>query len=306
MPESSTSTPAASLGVLPASVVVGATSTQSHKSRAALNQFRARECAQLLEAERYDEPMLTDTRQREILRRLRRQGDVSVQVLADEFGVSLSTIRRDLATLNSDGLLRRVRGGGSSVEQDLDTFDTVDRRSADDKDVVADRAAALIEDGQIVCLDIGTTTARLARRLRDRRITVITSSLAVVDELRHAPGPELVVLGGVLRTTYQSLVGLLTEQALAQLSANLCFLSTSGVNASGQVLDTTGIEVGVKRAMLAAAERSVLLADKSKFPGTGLLAVCEPREIDVLVTNSGADPGTLACMANAGTEVIEA
>jgi DeoR/GlpR family transcriptional regulator of sugar metabolism len=250
--------------------------------------------------------MLTDTRQREILRRLRRQGDVSVQVLADEFGVSLSTIRRDLATLNSDGLLRRVRGGGSSVEQDSETFDTVDRRSADDKDAVADRAAALIEDGQIVCLDIGTTTARLARRLRDRRITVITSSLAVVDELRHAPGPELVVLGGVLRTTYQSLVGLLTEQALAQLSANLCFLSTSGVNASGQVLDTTGIEVGVKRAMLAAAERSVLLADKSKFPGTGLLSVCEPRDIDVLVTNSGADPGTLARMANAGTEVIEA
>ena len=255
---------------------------------------------------RYDERMLTDTRHRAILRRLRTQGDVSVQVLADEFGVSPSTIRRDLATLSADGLLRRVRGGGSSVEQDADTFDVVDQRCAADKDAVAERAAALVEDGQIVCLDIGTTTARLARRLRERRVTVITSSLAVVDELRHAPGPELIVLGGVLRNTYQSLVGLLTEQALAQLSAHVCFLSTSGVNAAGQVLDTTGIEVGVKRAMLAAAERSVLLADKGKFPGTGLLSVCGPADIDVVVTNAGADPATLARMAEAGTAVIEA
>jgi DeoR/GlpR family transcriptional regulator of sugar metabolism len=250
--------------------------------------------------------VLTDTRHRAILRRLRTQGEVSVEVLADEFGVSPSTIRRDLTALSRDGLLRRVRGGGSTIEQDPDGFDVGDRHQADDKDAVAERAAGLIEDGQIVCLDIGATTARLARRLRGRRLTVITSSLAVVDELRHVPGPELIVLGGVLRNTYQSLVGLLTEQALAQLSANLCFLSTSGVNAAGQVMDSTGIEVGVKRAMLAAAERSVLLADKGKFPGTGLLSVCGPQYIDVLVTNSGADPDTLARMAQAGTEVVQA
>lgn len=250
--------------------------------------------------------MLTDTRHQAILRRLRLQGAVSVEGLAEEFGVSRSTIRRDLATLSRDGLLRRVRGGGSTVEQDSDPFDVVDQRSADDKDAIADRAAELIEDGQVVCLDIGTTTARLARRLRGRRLTVITSSLAVVDELRHESAPEVIMLGGVLRSTYQSLVGLLTEQALSQLSANLCFLSTSGVNPNGQVLDTTGIEVAVKRAMLAASDRSVLLADRGKFPGTGLLSVCDAHDIDVLVTNRGADPATLEKTTAAGTEVVEA
>lgn len=250
--------------------------------------------------------MLTDTRHQAILRRVRVQGAVSVQGLAEEFGVSPSTIRRDLALLSRDGLLRRVRGGGSPIEQDADSFDVVDRRSADDKDAVAARAAELIEDGQVVCLDIGTTTARLARHLRGRRLTVITSSLAVVDELRHESAPEVIVLGGVLRSTYQSLVGLLTEQALSQLAANLCFLSTSGVTPSGQVLDTTGIEVAVKRAMLAASDRSVLLADRGKFPGTGLLSVCDSRDIDVLVTNRGADASTLEHMRAAGTEVIEA
>lgn len=250
--------------------------------------------------------MLSDTRHRTILRLLQTQGDVSVQALAEELGVSPSTIRRDLASLSGDGLLRRVRGGGSVIEQDAETFEVVDRRATDDKDAVAAKAAELVQDGQIICLDIGTTTVRLARRLKGRQVTVITSSLAVVDELRHEAAPEVIVLGGVLRNTYQSLVGLLTEQAMSQLSVDLCFLSTSGVNAAGCALDTTGIEVGVKRAMLAAAERRVLVADRGKFPGTGLLAVCQPEELDVVVTNRGADRATLTRLTEAGTEVIEA
>ncbi len=249
--------------------------------------------------------MLTDVRHQAILRGVRLQGSVSVQGLAEELGVSPSTIRRDLAVLSQDGLLRRVRGGGSPVEQDPDSFDVVDQRAAADKDAIAARAAELITDDQVVCLDIGTTTARLARRLRGRRLTVITSSLAVVDELRHESAPEVILLGGVLRSTYQSLVGLLTEQALSQLSANICFLSTSGVNALGQVLDTTGIEVAVKRAFLASSDRCVLLADKGKFPGTGLTQVCGPEDIDMLITNQGADADTLTLMADNGTEVIE-
>lgn len=250
--------------------------------------------------------MLSDTRQQAILRRVRKQGDVSVQVLSEDFGVSRATIRRDLAILSADGLLRRVRGGGASLDADEDNFDLIDGQSSADKDAIAAKAAELVSDGQIICLDIGTTTARLARLLRGRRVTVITSSLAVVDELRHSPEPEVVVLGGVLRRNYHSMVGLLTEQALTQLSASLCFLSTSGVTALGQVLDTTGIEVGVKRAMIGAAERTVLLADKGKFPGSGLLPVCGPSDIDVLVTNKDVSPQTLAVLARAGTEVIQA
>ncbi len=252
----------------------------------------------------YSERVLTSTRQDAIVRRARSRGEVSVATLAEKFGVSESTIRRDLATLDKKGLLRRVRGGGA-VEQDTDTFAVVAGRASADKDAIAARAASLIHDGDVVCLDIGTTTARLARLLRGRPVTVITSSLAVVDELRHDETPEVVVLGGVLRSTYQSLAGLLTQQALAQLRANISFLSTSGVNQAGCALDTTGIEVGVKRALLAAADHTVLLADKGKFPGTGLLSVCGPGEIDTLVTNRGADPATLALLHDAGTEVID-
>ena len=229
-----------------------------------------------------------------------------MQILATELRVSTSTIRRDLDVLGADGLLRRVRGGGSSVEPDAIGFREVSGQSSAEKDAIAARAARLVPDGSVIVIDIGTTTARLAHQLRGRRLTVITSSLAVVDELRDEDSIELIVLGGVLRNNYLSLVGMLTEQALAQLSANLCFLSASGVRANGHVMDTTGIEVPVKRAMVAAAERTVLLADRTKFPGTGLLSVCGPDQIAVLVTNEGADQATLDIFAAAGTEVLTA
>ena len=248
--------------------------------------------------------MLSSRRQDAILQQLRVNGEVSVQILATVFSVSTSTIRRDLDTLSEDGLLRRVRGGGSRIEGDPIPFPDVSRQSSMEKDQIAVRAAQLVPEGSVVLIDIGTTTARLAHQLRGRRLTVITSSLAVVDELRDEDSIELIVLGGVLRNNYLSLVGMLTEQALGQLRAHLCFLSGSGIRPEGNVMDTTSIEIPVKRAMVAAAERTVLLADRTKFPGTGLLSVCGPEQISVLVTNRGADPATLDVFQSAGTEVI--
>lgn len=249
--------------------------------------------------------MLSASRQAAILRRVRSAGEVSVHDLALELDVSTSTIRRDLNSLSAEGRLRRVRGGGS-VEPDARPFREVAADAPTDKDTVAARAAQLVQDGDVVVVDIGTTTERLAHHLAGRRITVITASLAVVDVLREDPEVELVVLGGVLRRSYWSLVGTLTEQALGELRAHWSFLGTSGVRPDGLVMDTTGIEVPVKKAVVAAAERTVLLADHGKFPGIGMLAVCGPGDIDVLVTNEGADPGTLATFSAAGTEVLTA
>ena len=144
----------------------------------------------------------------------------------------------------------------------------------------------------------------LARHLRGRPVTVMTASLAVVDVLRDDEQVELVVLGGALRRPYLSLVGVLTQDALAQVRADRAFLGASGVRADGQVLDTTGVEVPVKRALIAAADQVVLLADRHKLPGSGSLRVCALKDIDVLVTNDGADPATLDACAAAGVEVL--
>jgi DeoR/GlpR family transcriptional regulator of sugar metabolism len=249
--------------------------------------------------------VLTATRQAEILRVLQESGEVSVDHLAMRFGVSLSTIRRDLNALSAEGLLRRVRGGGS-VEADSIPFGDVATRFQPEKDRIAARAAQLVRDGDVVLIDIGTTTALLARHLRGKRITVLTSSLAVVDQLRDDDDIELIVLGGVVRKTYHSMVGILTEQALSQLRAHLCFMGTSGLRPDGYVMDSTGIEVPVKKGMIASSERTVVLADGSKYPGAGLLSVCTADAVDVLVTNEDADPTTVAVFAKAGVEVITA
>jgi DeoR/GlpR family transcriptional regulator of sugar metabolism len=245
--------------------------------------------------------VLPASRHGEILRIVRSSGIVSVEALASGLGVSPSTIRRDLQALGASGALRRVHGGAGSIADphaDLDAdadspFAQVATVAQADKERVARCAAALVEDGDVLLIDIGTTTARLAAHLRRRRVTVITSSLAVVDALRDADCVELLVLGGILRRNYLSFVGGLTEHALREVRAHRLFLGTSGVRTDGTVMDSTLVEVPVKQAMIAAAEQTVLLADRAKFPGTGLAPVCGPDAVDVLVTNDGADPDTL-------------
>ncbi|MEV1178634.1 DeoR/GlpR family DNA-binding transcription regulator [Nonomuraea sp. NPDC049784] len=255
--------------------------------------------------------MLQRLRHAEIMRRVRLSGASSVSDLASQLGVSPSTIRRDLEVLDRDGTLRRVRGGallldgGVSVDADADRpFAEVAAVDEHDKEAVAVRAADLVNDGEVVLLDIGTTTMRLARRLRGRRVTVVTSSLAVLDVLRSDSEVELLLLGGMVRRPYHSLVGVLTEAALSQVVADRVFLGVSGVRPDGQLVDTTLAEVPLKRAMIASAGQVVLLVDRHKFPGTGALRVCGPEDIDVIVTNKGADEETLRNCAAAGAEVL--
>lgn len=264
-------------------------------------------------------------RQRSIVERLHSQGLASTEELAALCDVSVATVRRDLIELETAGALRRVHGGAvlgvegtwttggtqpatgqGSPETDADAFRgfaEVAASDAEDKRAVAVRAAAMVADGDCVVLDIGTTTMMLARELRGRPVTVVTASLAVLDVLRDDPEVELVLLGGIVRRTYHSLVGALTEDALRQVRANCAFLGASGVAVDGTVLDTTLVEVPVKRALLATSQRSVLLVDHHKFPGTGALRVCSLDEFDAVVTTTGAHGPTLDAARAAGTEV---
>ncbi|MCR6487593.1 DeoR/GlpR family DNA-binding transcription regulator [Amycolatopsis sp. OK19-0408] len=246
--------------------------------------------------------MLPQRRHELILRALRAEGPAPVGVLAERLGVSQATVRRDLGQLGREGRLTRVYGGAMAAGEE--PIPRVAAERADEKEAVARRAADLVADGDTVLLDIGTTAHRLARHLRDRALTVLTSSLTVYEELKDAEDVRLVLLGGVVRRSYHSMVGFLTEDALRQVHADTVFLGASGVRGDGQVMDSTGVEVPVKRAMVAAGDRVVLLADAGKFPGTGLARVCGPDALDMVVTSAGADEPTCAVLAEAGVEVL--
>jgi DeoR/GlpR family transcriptional regulator of sugar metabolism len=134
---------------------------------------------------------------------------------------------------------------------------------------------------------------------------VVTASLAVVDVLRDSLETELIVLGGVLRNSYLSLVGGITELALQQISADVAVLGASGVSNQGFVLDTTGIEVPIKKAIMAASDRNIFVLAEDKFPGTGVLQICHPGEVDTIVTTRREPSAGLEQLrAHAGKVVI--
>ena len=146
----------------------------------------------------------------------------------------------------------------------------------------------------------------MARHLHGHKVTVITSNIAVFDELRGDSAVQLILLGGMVRRNYQSLVGSLTEDALQQVSADRLFLSCTGVRRDGHVVDNMMIEAPARRAMVAAAQSIVLLANPSKFPGSGSLRICHLRDVDTVITTGGADEQTLEICRQAGGKVIVA
>jgi DeoR/GlpR family transcriptional regulator of sugar metabolism len=248
--------------------------------------------------------MLPAQRRQAILRAVR-SGTAHVTALADEFGVSEMTVRRDLQALASDGKLERVHGGAVDVESERPFSEIVVER-LEAKDRIGRAAAALVEDGQTVMIDIGTTTLQVARHLRGRSLTVVTTNLAVYEELLPEPDIELVLPGGAVRRNYLSLVGMLAEDALRRLRADIAFLGTSGIDAALAVWDTTMVEVPIKRAMIAASKRTVLLADAEKFGMDAMVRVCEASELDAIVTDERVPTERREALEEAGVEVIVA
>jgi DeoR/GlpR family transcriptional regulator of sugar metabolism len=249
--------------------------------------------------------MLPAQRRGLILNAIRSGQGVAVVDLAQRFAVSEMTVRRDLARLAREGRLTRVHGGAVS-EREEPPFAAISEERRWERQRIGRAAATLVEDGQAVMIDIGTTTLALARCLHGRKLRVITSNLAVVEELEQDPDIELIVLGGVVRRNYRSLVGVVAEDALRQLSADVAFLGASGIREDLSVMDTTMVEVPIKRGMIAASRRTVLLVDAAKFEMTGSVRVCGPGELDVVVTDASGDHPGVAALEREGVEVVRA
>ena len=247
--------------------------------------------------------MLPAQRREQILRTVR-TGPAHVGDLATAFGVSEMTVRRDLHELERDGKLTRVHGGAMRTVAEPAFAEIVIER-LEHKSRIGALAADLVTDGQTIMLDIGTTTLQLARHLRGRELTVITSNLAAYEELLPEPSIELVLLGGIVRRNYRSLVGVLAEDALRQLRADVAFLGASGIDGDDlSIVDTTMVEVPIKRAMMAAAARTVLLVDSAKFGMRGVVKVCDATEVDALVTDDEVPPAAGEALTGAGVEVL--
>ena len=248
--------------------------------------------------------MLAQRRYELIMQTLRAEGPVAVTTLGTRLGVSQATVRRDLAWLEGQGLLIRVRGGAAATTSREPSFAAVAAEAHEAKDAIARRAAEMVSDGDVLLLDIGTTVHRLAAHLRGRQVTVMTANMAVYEELVPDPDIELILLGGVVRRNYRSLVGFLTEDAVRQVRADTLFIGTSGVRSDGTVMDTTVVEVPVRRAMIESSDRVVLLADAEKFPGSGFATVCGPEALGAVVSDVDEGSAALDAFRENGVEVV--
>ncbi|MEV0383603.1 DeoR/GlpR family DNA-binding transcription regulator [Nonomuraea sp. NPDC050643] len=253
--------------------------------------------------------MYAEERQQEILRRARASGRVDVVTLAAELDVTTETIRRDLTSLERAGVLRRVHGGAIPVERlgfepALAARDEV--MTAEKERIAKAALAELPEDGSVI-IDAGTTTGRLVQVLpADRELTVVVNSPPLATALAARANLHVIMLGGRLRGKTLATVDDWALRPLAYLNVDVAFMATNGCSLGRGLTTPDPAEAAIKRAMVKAAQRSVLLADHTKFGNTYLATFAELSEIDVVITDTGLDVTVAADLAATGPEVIRA
>ena len=251
----------------------------------------------------------TSSRRERIVALLRAHNSVQIPALAEMFGVSTQTLRKDLNFLDAKGVCTRSSGGAllrlgalSPVEEAIDVRR---RRHADEKTRIGRAAAALIRAGESVLLDSGTTTLQIARHLNAADpLVVVTNDVGIMNELAARETVQLVFLGGTLRRKNLSFYGTQTERALDGLHVDKLFLAADGFHIDKGVTTHYEPEALLNRLMCRAASEIIVVTDSSKFGRICLHKILEPQGVARLVTDAGVSDETRAELARIGVEVI--
>jgi len=236
---------------------------------------------------------------------------VSVAELAEQFGVTDVSIRRDLTVLEEEGFLRRVHGGAVAAtrEHGRNAYALRARTARDEKRRIGAAAAALVNAGDVVVFDSGSTVAQVAAHIsrplrRSNALTVVTNSIPVLDEVGRWESPHLVCLGGLYLPDHQALVGPQTVADMSDLSADVVFIGCDGLTAEDG-LTTPHVLVAEIGALIARRGRRVIVvADSSKVGRHGFTPIVPLSEVHVLVTDRGADADEVERARELGIEVI--
>ncbi|WP_404389589.1 DeoR/GlpR family DNA-binding transcription regulator [Humibacillus xanthopallidus] len=253
--------------------------------------------------------MYAAERQQRIIAQARRAGRVEVAALADVLGVAAETVRRDLTALERRGSLRRVHGGAIPVERlEIEpTLATRTGRLTEVKRRIAARALDELPNGGSIILDAGSTTQAVAELLPpDIDLTVLTNSLAAATVLASHPGIRLYLLGGRVRGTTGAAVGDWATGALADIVVDVALVGTNGLSVSRGLTTPDQSEALVKRAMVGAARKCVVLTDSSKTGDDHLHRFAQLADIDVVITDIDIDDDVAAEIRSAGPEVVTA
>ena len=233
-----------------------------------------------------------EERKTQIHKYVQEHSRASVQQLSKIFDVSESTIRRDLKELEDSNCLKRTHGGAVSL--DLVNFEPTYKEKEDkyakEKECIARKAIEFICEGDTVLLDAGTTTQFLAKEMRKfSNLTVVTNSIMIAQELQNAPGIEVIVVGGTLRSNTLALVGPLAEDVFKWLRVDICFLATNSLDIKEGLTTPNITEASTKRKMMESAKQVILLADHTKIGKVSFAKFGDLSEINHYIVDDGIE-----------------
>jgi DeoR/GlpR family transcriptional regulator of sugar metabolism len=235
---------------------------------------------------------------------------LTLDALAHQLGVSTQTIRRDLAHLERQGLVRRTHGGAitrEALERSEPAFIAREATRAAEKRAIAQTALASLRRGETIFFDASTTVLTLVRLLPDDwQGTIIVTSLPAALEVSRLPGVHLTVVGGEFRFSSRSFGGPLAEEMLQRLCVDTAYISARGLDLGRGLMEAHAGEAVLKRIIMSNAERTIALVDSSKLGATATHRIAPLNAVHTLITDGQAPAGMVAEMRRHGIEVLVA
>src|SRR5258708_37583170 len=251
--------------------------------------------------------MLTTQRKQLILHRLKANGTIIAKEFSAEMGVSEDTIRRDLRELAQEGLLQRVHGGALPSSPAMVDFAGREEIRHKGKAAIGRAAAAMIEDGQVVILDGGTTSREIARHIKpELRATVVTHSPTIALELLRHPTVEVILIGGRLFKHSVVAVGAACLEAISKVRADTFFMGVTGVHPQTGLTTGDFEEAGIKRALSRAAADTYVIASAEKINAASPYLVVDWSEVTGIITERSVDDTLVTPYADMGLSVVRA
>lgn len=236
------------------------------------------------------DPMLIEERRQHIVAIAYKEGRVRVRDLSKALGISQITIRKDLDYLQARGLLQRSHGGAIPAQPGAlfdPTLQEKEKSHHSEKERIGAAAAEMVEEGQCVMLDSGTTTTSVAYALKKfSHLTIITNAVNIAADLTGT-GFEIILTGGIVRERSFSLVGPLAEDMLAEMHSDILFLGMDGFDLEAGLTTPNLLESRVNRAMVNAAQRVVAVCDSTKFSRRSLSRIIPVTGIHHVITDAG-------------------
>ena len=252
----------------------------------------------------------TVSRRKKILEHIKETGEVLVTSLSKEFNVSEVTIRNDLENLERKNLLVRARGGAIHTENHVGIDQRIAEKNkihANEKAAIGKAAASLINDGETIIIDSGTTTAEIVKHLGSvKQLNIITNALNITNLLMAYPNINVIIPGGYLRQNAMSLVGPLAEKNLRNFFVDKVFLSTDGFDTKQGIFTPNIDEAHLNGIMIEISKEVILVTDSSKFKRKSLAFICGLEKINKVVTDSGIPEDDKKRLEDAGVEVLVA